>query len=152
MTLADALKAGVLYETDVPRSPGYIYTPSKAAILKHVPPRGYWRHLPAELREKYARKYSNKSKTDIKRRLAWDEPSFTVLCLPNRKERCHPDETRPLTAREHARIQTFPDSWEFHGSLTSQYQQIGNAVPVNLAEAIGRSLVRLLNSIETKRG
>ncbi len=63
-------------------------------------------------------------------------------------ERCHPEETRPLTVREYARIQTFPDDWQFKGSTASQYKQIGNAVPVNLAHAVGRSLVRLLNAIE----
>ena len=50
--------------------------------------------------------------------------------------------------REYARIQTFPDSWEFAGNETSRYKQIGNAVPVNLAKAMGRSLIRLLNDIE----
>jgi DNA (cytosine-5)-methyltransferase 1 len=53
-----------------------------------------------------------------------------------------------LTVREYARIQTFPDDWQFAGSISSQYKQIGNAVPVNLAWAIGRSLIRLLNCIE----
>ena len=83
------------------------------------------------------------------RRLSWDEPSLTLTCAPAQKqtERCHPDETRPLTVREYARIQTFPDGWEFKGSLSSQYRQIGNAVPVNLGHAIGRALVRLLNSV-----
>ena len=48
--------------------------------------------------------------------------------------------------REYARIQTFPDDWIFAGSMTSQYKQIGNAVPVNLAEEIGKSLVKTLNA------
>jgi DNA (cytosine-5)-methyltransferase 1 len=43
--------------------------------------------------------------------------------------------------REYARIQTFPDDWQFAGSLTSQYKQIGNAVPANLAEEMGKALV-----------
>ncbi len=55
------------------------------------------------------------------------------------------EETRPFTVREYARIQTFPDDWIFQGSMTAQYAQIGNAVPVNFAEEIGRSLVRALN-------
>ena len=89
-------------------------------------------------------------KTGMARRLAWDEPSLTLTCAPAQKqtERCHPEETRPLTVREYARIQTFPDDWDFEGSLTAQYKQIGNAVPVNLAYAVGRSLIRLLNDIE----
>ncbi|MFN9607840.1 MAG: DNA cytosine methyltransferase, partial [Pseudanabaena sp.] len=76
--------------------------------------------------------------------------SLTLTCSPAQKqtERCHPDETRPLTVREYARIQTFPDEWDFVGALTSQYKQIGNAVPVNLAYAVGQSLIGLLNSIE----
>ncbi len=84
------------------------------------------------------------------RRLSLNEPSLTLTCAPAQKqtERCHPTETRPLTVREYARIQTFPDSWDFAGSLSSQYKQIGNAVPVNLAKAMGHSLIRLLNDIE----
>lgn len=84
------------------------------------------------------------------RRLSLDEPSLTLTCAPAQKqtELCHPTETRPLTVREYARIQTFPDSWDFAESLSSQYKQIGNAVPVNLAKAMGHSLVRLLNDIE----
>ena len=90
-------------------------------------------------------------KTGIGRRLSWDEPSLTLTCSPaqNQTGRCHPEETRPLTVREYARIQTFPDDWSFCGSVMSQYKQIGNAVPVNLAEALGLRLVALLNAIET---
>lgn len=57
-------------------------------------------------------------------------------------------ETRPLNIREYARIQTFPDDWQFQGTITEKYKQIGNAVPVNLAWAVGRSLIRLLNDIQ----
>ena len=83
------------------------------------------------------------------RRLAMDEPSLTLTCAPAQKqtERCHPTQTRPLTVREYARIQTFPDEWNFEGTLSARYKQIGNAVPVNLAYAIGRSLIRLFNDI-----
>ena len=84
------------------------------------------------------------------RRLSMDEPSLTLTCAPAQKqtERCHPIETRPLTVREYARIQTFPDDWVFEGAVADQYKQIGNAVPVNLAYAIGRSLIRLFNDID----
>jgi DNA (cytosine-5)-methyltransferase 1 len=63
-------------------------------------------------------------------------------------ERCHPEETRPLTVREYARIQTFPDEWEFVGSAASQYKQIGNAVPVNLGYHIGRCLIDMLDGVK----
>lgn len=82
-------------------------------------------------------------------RSSWNEPSLTLTCSPAQKqtERCHPEETRPLRIREYARIQTFPDNWEFMGSMGQQYKQIGNAVPVNLSYSIGISIVKLLNDI-----
>ncbi|MDQ6953080.1 MAG: DNA cytosine methyltransferase [Mariprofundaceae bacterium] len=78
-------------------------------------------------------------KTGMARRLSYDSLSLTLTCSPAQKqtERCHPKETRPLTVREYARIQTFPDEWKFMGSMSSQYKQIGNAVPINLAHAMG---------------
>ena len=60
-------------------------------------------------------------------------------------ERCHPIEVRPLTVRESARIQTFPDEWQFFGNKVQAYKQIGNAVPVNLAWSVARSIVKYLN-------
>ncbi len=81
------------------------------------------------------------------RRLSWDEPSLTLTCAPAQKqtERCHPEETRPLSVREYARIQSFPDNWSFAGSVTSQYKQIGNAVPVNLGYHLGKCLIAMLD-------
>jgi DNA (cytosine-5)-methyltransferase 1 len=152
MTLRDALCAGELYPNDVPSSKGQTYPQRKAEIMSCVPAGGYWRDLPNELQREYMKKsyFLSGGKTGMARRLCWDEPSLTLTCAPAQKqtERCHPQETRPLTVREYARIQTFPDSWSFSGSLSSQYKQIGNAVPVNLAFAMGRALVRLLNNIE----
>lgn len=116
-----------------------------------MPQGGYWRDLPDDLQREYMQKsyYLGGGKTGMARRLSLDEPSLTLTCSPAQKqtERCHPTETRPLTVREYARIQTFPDDWEFLGSMSHQYKQIGNAVPVNLSHAIGRSLVGLLNNI-----
>ncbi|MBT4668647.1 MAG: DNA (cytosine-5-)-methyltransferase [Candidatus Ruthia sp.] len=152
MTMKDALKKGDLYDSDVPLSDGQKYPERKSEILEKVPEGGYWRDLPDDLQREYMMKsyFLGGGKTGMARRLAWDEPSLTLTCAPAQKqtERCHPSETRPLTVREYARIQTFPDSWEFCGSTSSQYKQIGNAVPVNLAHAVARSLIRLLNDIE----
>ncbi|MEY0017446.1 DNA (cytosine-5-)-methyltransferase [Providencia rettgeri] len=154
MTMRDALKAGELFETDVPKSDGQKYPKRKQEILSLVPQGGYWRDLPEELQKEYMQKsyYLGGGKTGMARRLSWDEPSLTLTCSPAQKqtERCHPEETRPLAVREYARVQTFPDDWEFSGPMTAKYKQIGNAVPVNLSYAIGRSLVRALNSLEQK--
>lgn len=148
-TLRDALKRGKLFNQDVPDSPGQAYPKRKREIMAMVPPGGYWRELPLEIQKEYMKGSFHLSggKTGMARRIAWDEPCLTLTCAPAQKqtERCHPEETRPFTVREYARIQTFPDDWEFQGSLTSQYKQIGNAVPVNLAEEVGRSLVKALN-------
>lgn len=126
---------------DVPPSAGASYPPEKHRILAQIPPGGYWRDLPMSDQEKYmgGSFHLPGGKTGMARRLSWDEPSLTLTCSPAQKqtERCHPAETRPLSVREYARIQTFPDNWEFSGSVASQYRQIGNAVPVNLGYHIG---------------
>jgi len=154
--LRDALKAGPLFDSDVPAdSPGTKYPASKKAVLDLVPPGGYWRDLPLEIQKQYMQKsfFLGGGKTGMARRISWDEPSLTLTCSPAQKqtERCHPDHTRPFTVREYARIQTFPDDWEFQGPVSAQYKQIGNAVPVNLAAAIGGSLVTFLNNVYTEQ-
>lgn len=152
VTLRDAFFKGILYDSDVPASIGQEYPKRKREIMEQVPMGGYWKDLPENLQREYMKGsyYLGGGKTGIARRLSLDEPSLTLTCAPAMKqtERCHPTETRPLTVREYARIQTFPDEWEFCGNMTAQYKQIGNAVPVNLAAAVGRSLIRLFNDIE----
>lgn len=148
--LKDALKKGPLFDTDVPPSLGQLYPDSKRAIMELIPPGGYWRDLPLALQKSYMKGSFHLSggKTGMARRIAWDEPCLTLTCAPAQKqtERCHPKETRPFTVREYARIQTFPDDWTFVGPLTAQYAQIGNAVPVNLAKAMGKAIVQCLNA------
>lgn len=153
LALRDALYKSIIYDTDVPQSEGVKYPLKKQKVLEMVPQGGDWRNLP----ENVAKEYMGGSwllgggKTGMARRLSLDEPSLTLTCSPCQKqtERCHPLETRPLTVREYARIQTFPDSWLFAGTMSDKYKQIGNAVPVNLAWAVGRSLIRLFNDIQT---
>lgn len=149
-TLKDALKKGELYNCDVPISEGVKYPASKKLVLELVPPGGYWRDLPLEIQKKYMGKsfYLGGGKTGMARRISWEEACLTLTCSPGQKqtERCHPEETRPFTVREYARIQTFPDEWEFMGAMTSRYKQIGNAVPVNLGKEIGYSLISFLNA------
>ncbi|MCY3951987.1 MAG: DNA cytosine methyltransferase [bacterium] len=85
-----------------------------------------------------------KGHTDVYGRLNWDKPApaLTTRCISYSNGRFgHPSQDRALSAREAARLQTFPTSFEFAGSLTSQARQIGNAVPVVLARHFGRHLV-----------
>ncbi len=151
-TLKDALKKGELYETDVPDSEGMQYAGYKRLILELVPPGGCWKDLPEKVQKEYMGKsfHLKGGRTGIARRTAWNQPCPTLTCSPRQKqtERCHPEETRPFTIREYARIQTFPDDWEFVGSVSNRYKQIGNAVPVNLAKAMGYSIIQFLNKIQ----
>lgn len=153
-TLRDAFCRGTLYAENVPPSPGQAYPEGKRRVMERVPEGGDWRDLPEDIAREYMKgSYGlGGGKTGMARRLAMDEPSLTLTCAPAQKqtERCHPTETRPLTVREYARIQTFPDDWRFAGTTAAQYKQIGNAVPVNLAWAVGRSLIRLFNSLSAQ--
>lgn len=150
-TLADALKKSDLFNSDVPFSFGAKYPKSKADVLDLIPQKGYWRDLPLDIQKDFmgGSFFLGGGKTGIARRIGWDEPCLTLTCSPAQKqtERCHPEETRPFTVREYARIQTFPDDWQFAGSLAQQYKQIGNAVPVNLGKEIGYSIIKFLNSL-----
>lgn len=113
-----------------------------------IPQGGCWVNLPEELQKSYLGKsyYTSGGKRGILHRLSMDKPSLTLLCSPSQKqtERCHPLEERPLSIREYARIQSFDDDYNFYGSMASQYKQIGNAVPVELAKYIGLSLIETL--------
>lgn len=144
-TLREALK-------DVPKSEGAKYPEKKKNVLDLVPPGGCWIDLPEDIAKEYMGKsyYSGGGKRGMARRISWDEPCLTLTCSPAQKqtERCHPDETRPFTTREYARIQSFPDEWQFSGSMSQVYKQIGNAVPVKLGKAVGLSIVDYLNRVE----
>ena len=144
-TLRDALK-------DVPESEGSKYPEKKKKVLDLVPPGGCWIDLPDHIAKEYMGKsyYSGGGKRGMARRISWDEPCLTLTCSPAQKqtERCHPDETRPFTTREYARIQSFPDEWEFEGAVSQVYKQIGNAVPVKLGKAVGLAIVDYLNKVE----
>lgn len=142
LVLKDVLK-------DTPKSEGITYSDKKRKILEMVPPGGCWVDIPQDIAKDYmgASWHSGGGKRGMARRMSWDEPSLTLTTSPSQKqtERCHPDETRPFTVREYARIQGFSDDWEFAGGIGAQYKQIGNAVPVNLATNIGLAIVKYLN-------
>jgi DNA (cytosine-5)-methyltransferase 1 len=126
---------------NVPESLCAEYPENKKKLFDMIPPGGYWKDLPEELAKKYMGKdwEQGGGSTGLLRRLSFDEPSLTILTTPAQKrtERCHPSETRPLSVRECARIQSFPDEWQFSGGMSSQYRQIGNAVPPLLAFYLG---------------
>lgn len=136
---------------NVPKSLGAEYSAYKKNLFELVPPGGYWRDLPTELAKEYMKSCwkMEGGRTGILRRMSLDEPSLAVLTSPTQKqtERCHPLEARPFTVRENARIQSFPDDWKFCGSMYSQYRQVGNAVPINLAFAIANEIRKSLEAL-----
>lgn len=134
--------------TNCPESKGVKYKEDKYNLMKLVPEGGCWVDLPVSLQKSYMGKSfdSDGGKRGILKRLDMDKPSLTLLTSPSQKqtERCHPTETRPLQTLEYARIQSFPDDYQFAGSVNQIYKQIGNAVPVNLAKAIAEEVAKTL--------
>lgn len=134
------------------------FSEERMKFLEMVPEGGNWRDLPSNIIP-IAMGGAYKSgggKVGFYRRLSYDQPSPTVVTSPVQKATmmCHPTQTRPLSVREYARIQQFPDNWIFTGTTAAKYRQIGNAVPVGLAEAIGKAVLSVADGValvETKR-
>ncbi len=125
--------------------PGGVFSDERLALLRKVPEGGNWRSLPDDLRRAgMGGAYeSSGGKVGFFRRLAYDEPSPTLVTSPVQKATmlCHPTKDRPLSVREYARLQQFPDSWRINGNPTHAYRQIGNAVPLGLGRALGQTLI-----------
>lgn len=152
-TVGDAIR-------DLESNPGS-FTPlsgDRKKYLQMVPEGGNWRDLPEDIIPiAMGGAYeSGGGKVGFYRRLSYSQPSPTITTSPAQKATmlCHPRQDRPLSIKEYARIQQFPDDWKFTGTVSAQYRQIGNAVPVGLAEAIGKAIISTAENtatIETKR-
>lgn len=113
--------------------------PANLARLEHIPQGGSWRDIPFDLLPHGMKRARRSDHTKRYGRLHPEGIASTILtkCDPHWGSYIHPTENRIISVREAARFQAFPDRIEFHGSLTEQYQQVGNAVPPLLARAIG---------------
>lgn len=121
------------------------FSPERLRLMRMVPEGGNWHDLPKdELKAAMGGAFeSGGGKTGFYRRLRWDEPAPTLVTSPAQKSTVlgHPDRDRPLSLAEYAAIQQFPESWVFEGSVADKYRQIGNAVPVGMARAIGEAVL-----------
>jgi DNA (cytosine-5)-methyltransferase 1 len=117
--------------------------------MKYVAPGGSWRDIPHELLPKGMQRARKSDHTKRYGRLRNDGLSGTVLtkCDPHWGTVLLPDQDRALTVREAARFQSFPDSYRFLGSRVSQYEQVGNAVPVLMAKSIAVSVREHLTNL-----
>jgi DNA (cytosine-5)-methyltransferase 1 len=127
------------------------FSPRKKRYLAMIPEGSNWRSLPPEVAEESMGKayLAKGGRSGWWRRLTFDLPCPTIVTMPNHAgtSLCHPTETRALTLRECARVQEFPDHWEFCGTTQQQYTQVGNAVPVRLGQVCGELLARELTDL-----
>jgi DNA (cytosine-5)-methyltransferase 1 len=119
------------------------------ALVRHVPAGGTWRDIPPHLLpERFQGGMRRTDSTNLFGRLDLDRPAYTITTqFNNVTGGCftHPVEDRALSVREGARLQSFPDSFEFSGTLSSRCRQIGNAVPPLLAQHLAVALAKTLD-------
>ena len=118
--------------------------------LKHIPQGGSWRDIPFELLPAGLKRARRSDHTKRYGRLDPNELCSTIMtkCDPHWGSFFHPNQERILSVREAARIQSFPDTYLFTGSMTEQYEQVGNAVPPLLGCAIGKKVLEMIGDKE----
>ncbi|MGX8729142.1 MAG: DNA cytosine methyltransferase, partial [Lachnospiraceae bacterium] len=134
------------------------FSAERRKYLRMVPEGGNWKDLPEDvISVAMGGAYeSGGGKVGFYRRLNYSQPAPTVTTAPAQKATmlCHPVKDRPLSVHEYARIQQFPEDWIFTGTTAAKYKQIGNAVPIGLAKAIGEAVISVANGdsvVQTKR-
>lgn len=128
------------------------FSPRKKGFLALVPEGSNWRSLPEEIQKESMGKawLAKGGRSGWWRRLTMDLPCPTLVTMPNHSSTslCHPVHTRALSVREYARVQEFPDNWEFAGKTSDKYAQIGNAVPVRLGAVAGQVVANCFDLLE----
>lgn len=148
-TLGDALE-----DLKDPDSVILDFSPRKKTFLSHVPPGSNWRSLPVDLQQESMGSawHAKGGRSGWWRRLNFDLPCPTLVTMPNHASTslCHPTELRALSLREYARIQEFPDDWNFAGTTSQQYAQVGNAVPVRLGTVAGTVIAKEMDELKAR--
>lgn len=127
--------------------------PTNLERLRHIPAGGNWTNVPEALLPAGMRRAHRSDHTKRYGRANPEGLSSTILtkCDPHWGAYFHWSQDRTFTVREAARIQSFPDTYLFTGSRSEQFEQVGNAVPPLLAEAVGRSIRAVVGPIAQKR-
>ena len=149
-TVRDAIEdLARLTELEIPNHRGDRLSPINLERIRALGPGEGRENLPDELQLDCHRNNRDHRHLDTYSRMAWDEPAPTITARFDSFSRGrfgHPEQDRSITLREGARLQGFPDSFEFIGTKVSVARQIGNAVPPPLARAVGEALVAQLRS------
>jgi DNA (cytosine-5)-methyltransferase 1 len=158
-TLRDGI--GHMSAMTLDRSDTYTYSDVRAAIFRGIPPGRNWTYV-RDNPDRFPPDHlatimggglnSGGGKEGYWRRLSWDRPAPTLTAQPQQlaTSLCHPEYERPLSIPEYAALQDFPPDYQFVGPKAHRYRQIGNAVPINLAAALGRAIVAVAEN--TSRG
>jgi len=120
--------------------------------LRHIPQGGSWRDIPFDLLPEGMKKAKRSDHTKRYGRLRWNGLASTILtkCDPHWGAYFHPSQDRVITVREAARFQSFPDWFQFQGSKTEQYMQIGNAVPPLLGKHIADAIMNVSSAVSAR--
>jgi DNA (cytosine-5)-methyltransferase 1 len=128
------------------------FSERKLKYLSMVPEGGNWRSLPEEIQKESMGKswYLKGGRSAYWRKLSYNFPSPTVVTMPNHAgtSMCHPKELRAISVGEAAAIQEFPSTWEFQGTTSAKFRQVGNAVPTRLGQIAGIVIRQVLDQIE----
>ncbi len=118
--------------------------------LPHIPQGGSWRDIPFDLLPEGMKRARRSDHTKRYGRLHPEGIGSTILtkCDPHWGTYIHPEQDRVISVREAARLQSFPDRFRFYGSLSEQYEQVGNAVPPLFAKALGEAISSYLEDEE----
>ncbi|HAS8429720.1 TPA: DNA cytosine methyltransferase [Vibrio vulnificus] len=141
------------YQTQLREGSDFIYNHSCSGLgkvnlerIKYIPQGGNWTDIPHDMLPKGMQRARRSDHTKRYGRLHPEGMCSTILtkCDPHWGAFVHPTQDRVLSIREAARIQSFPDSYIFSGTIAQQYEQVGNAVPPLMAKAIGEEIIKML--------
>lgn len=155
LKLASDYKKLCVRENILLNNDGYKLSDLDLEMITNIPPGGNWKHIPETVVKKSKRLMQitkSGGRTTLYGRMDYSKPSYTITTYFNRPGNgtyVHPNLDRVITAREAARLQSFPDDYYFYGNQKEVLLQIGNAVPCKFAEKIGRHIKKIFPDLKT---